>query len=124
MARESGMKIGIQAVRIALPGFIVPYMAVYDPALMLQPVPGLEGAGYWLAVAYIASKTMLAPLLWGAAAAGYFRGPLVWWERLLATGAAALLVLALPITDELGFALAAVVGGLHLWRVKARSAAA
>ena len=49
MAKESGMKIGVQAVRIALPGFIVPYMAVYDPNLMLQPVPGLEGVGYWLA---------------------------------------------------------------------------
>ena len=40
MAKESGMKIGVQAVSIALPGFVIPYMAVYDPALMLQPVPG------------------------------------------------------------------------------------
>ncbi|MBP0575231.1 TRAP transporter large permease subunit, partial [Mycobacterium tuberculosis] len=37
MAQESGFKIGLQAVRIALPGFIIPYIAVYDPALMLQP---------------------------------------------------------------------------------------
>ncbi len=35
-ARESGMKIGVQAVRIALAGFIVPFMAVYSPALLLQ----------------------------------------------------------------------------------------
>jgi TRAP transporter 4TM/12TM fusion protein len=118
MAKESGMKISVQAVRIALPGFIVPYMAVYDPTLMLQAVPGLEGAAYWLAVAYIVFKTTLALLLWGAAAAGYFRGPLVWWERLLAVGAAALLILAIPITDELGLALAAAVAGLHLWRTR------
>ncbi|MBL0405888.1 TRAP transporter permease [Microvirga aerilata] len=118
MAKESGMKIGVQAVRIALPGFIVPYMAVYDPTLMLQPVPGLEGAAYWLAVVYIVFKTSLALLLWGAAAAGYFRGPLVWWERVLAIGAAALLILAVPITDELGLALAAIVAGIHLWRTR------
>jgi TRAP-type uncharacterized transport system fused permease subunit len=43
MAKVSGMKIGVQAVKIALPGFVIPYMAVYDPNLMLQPVPGLEG---------------------------------------------------------------------------------
>jgi TRAP transporter 4TM/12TM fusion protein len=121
MAKESGMKIGVQAVRIALPGFIVPYMAVYDPTLMLQPVPGLEGAAYWLAVVYIVFKTSLALLLWGAAAAGYFRGPLVWWERVLAIGAAALLILAVPITDELGLALAAIVAGIHLWRTRHKS---
>ncbi|MDH5709756.1 MAG: TRAP transporter permease, partial [Hylemonella sp.] len=35
IARESGMKIGLQAMRIAIAGFIVPFMAVYAPALML-----------------------------------------------------------------------------------------
>src|SRR4029450_860595 len=85
MAKESGLKIGIQAVRIALPGFVIPYMAVYDPALMLQPVPGLGGAGYWRAVAYIVLKATLAMTLWGVAAVGYFLRPLSWWERLWAT---------------------------------------
>ena len=36
IAKESGLKIGIQAVKIALAGFVVPFMAVYAPALMLQ----------------------------------------------------------------------------------------
>jgi TRAP-type uncharacterized transport system fused permease subunit len=116
MAKVSGMKIGVQAVRIALPGFVIPYMAVYDPNLMLQPVPGLEGAGYWLAVAYIVVKAALAMLLWGAAAIGYVYAPLAWWERLLATIAAMFLVLALPVTDEIGFALAALAIAIHVFR--------
>ena len=29
MAKVSGMKIGVQAIKIASPGFVVPYMAVY-----------------------------------------------------------------------------------------------
>jgi TRAP-type uncharacterized transport system fused permease subunit len=118
MAKESGIKIGIQAVKIALPGFIVPYMAVYDPALMVQPVPGLDGAGYWVAVAYVTVKATLALTLWGAAAIGYGRAPLAWWERILAALAAAFLVLAIPVTDEIGFALAILVGGVHLWRTR------
>ncbi|HEY8383722.1 MAG TPA: TRAP transporter permease [Microvirga sp.] len=118
MAKESGMKIGIQAVKIALPGFIVPYMAVYDPTLMLQPVPGLDGAGYWVAVAYIVFKTALALGLWGVAAVGFARAPMPWWERILATAAAASLVLAVPVTDEIGFALAAAFIGIHLWRTR------
>jgi TRAP transporter 4TM/12TM fusion protein len=118
MAKESGMKIGVQAVKIALPGFIVPYMAVYDPALMVQPVPGLEGVGYWFAVAYVTLKAILALGLWGAAAIGYGRAPLVWWERILASLAAVFLVLAVPVTDEIGFALAVIVGGVHIWRTR------
>jgi TRAP transporter 4TM/12TM fusion protein len=118
MAKVSGMKIGVQAVRIALPGFVIPYMAVYDPTLMLQPVPGLEGGAYWLAVAYIVVKATLAMLLWGAAAIGFVIAKLAWWERLLAAIAAAFLVAAIPITDEIGFALALIAVLVHV--VKAR----
>jgi TRAP transporter 4TM/12TM fusion protein len=124
MAKESGLKIGIQAVKIALPGFIIPYMAVYDPTLMLQPVPGLEGAGYWLAVVYIVVKASLAMVLWGVAAVGYFLKPLAWWERLWAAAAAGLLVAAVPLTDEAGFGLAALFVGLHVWENRKAAPAA
>jgi TRAP transporter 4TM/12TM fusion protein len=123
MAKVSGMKIGVQAVKIALPGFVIPYMAVYDPNLMLQPVPGLEGSGYWLAVAYIVLKASLAMLLWGAAAVGYVNAPLAWWERLLAAVAAGFLVAAIPLTDQIGFALAALAIGIHFWRARQMPAA-
>jgi TRAP transporter 4TM/12TM fusion protein len=116
MAKESGLKIGIQAMKIALPGFVIPYMAVYDPTLMLQPVPGLEGAGYWLAVVYIVIKASLAMVLWGVASVGYFLKPLAWWERIWAAVAAGFLVAAIPLTDEIGFVLSALFVGFHLWQ--------
>jgi TRAP-type uncharacterized transport system fused permease subunit len=106
----------VQAVRIALPGFVVPYMAVYDPNLMLQPVPGLEGAAYWVAAACIVVKATLAMLLWGAAAIGYVFALLAWWERVLAAIAAAFLVAAVPITDQIGFALALLSVVIHVFR--------
>jgi hypothetical protein len=43
---------------------------------------------------------------------------MLWWERLLATAAAFSLVLALPITDEVGFALSALVIAAHWWRTR------
>ncbi|MBB4041036.1 TRAP transporter 4TM/12TM fusion protein [Microvirga flocculans] len=116
MAKESGLKIGIQAIRIALPGFVIPYMAVYDPTLMLQPVPGLEGAAYWFAVVYIVLKASLAMVLWGVAAVGFFLRPLSWWERIWATLAAGFLVAAIPLTDEIGFVLSILFVGFHLWQ--------
>lgn len=118
IARESGMRIGVEAVKIAIAGFIIPYMAVYDPALMLQPVKGLAGSAYIAAAAWIIFKATLAIILWGAAFTGYLRREMAAWERVLAVIAAALLVVALPITDELGVGLAALVIGHHLWRAR------
>jgi TRAP transporter 4TM/12TM fusion protein len=117
IAKESGLKIGIQAVKIALAGFVVPFMAVYAPALMLQDGgPIAQSFGYPAAVAYIVVKACLAIGLWGAAATGYFRIRLALWERVLATAAAFSLVLALPVSDEIGFLLAALFLAEHYWR--------
>jgi TRAP transporter 4TM/12TM fusion protein len=107
-AGVSGMKIAVAAVRIALPGFIVPFMAVYDPALMLQH----GGIGE---VAFVCFKALLAVGLWGVAAVGFLRGALNWPERVVAAAAAFLLVAAVPLTDEFGFALGAAFFAWH-WR--------
>lgn len=107
IAKESGLKISIQAVKIAAAGFVLPFMAVYSPALMLQSTDPF-------AIAYIVIKAVLAISLWGIAIIGYFRFSLNWLERLLATAAAFSLVLAVPLTDELGFLLSAILFG-WLW---------
>ncbi|OMG56869.1 C4-dicarboxylate ABC transporter [Azonexus hydrophilus] len=110
VAKEPAMKIGIKAVQIAIAGFVVPFMAVYDNALMLQGDPSV------LAVVYIVGKALLAITLWGAASIGYLRAPLSVWERIWAAAAAFMLVAALPLTDEIGFAACASFIGWHLLR--------
>ncbi|MFB0935650.1 MAG: TRAP transporter fused permease subunit, partial [Propionivibrio sp.] len=112
IAKESAMKIGFKATQIAVAGFVVPYMAVYAPALMLQ------GDAGWLAVVYIVFKAVLAIFLWGAAAIGYLWAPLSVAERILATAAAGSLVVAMPMTDEVGFACAVVFVAWHFLRKK------
>ena len=67
---------------------------------------------------YVLVKACLALGLWGVAAVGYFQTSLAWWERLWAAAAAALLVLAVPATDEAGFVLALAFIGFHLWRTR------
>ena len=110
IAKESPMKIGFKAVQVAIAGFVVPYMAVYDNALMLQ--------GDWTAaaVAYVVFKAVVSIALWGAAAIGFLFAPLNWLERLCAAAAAFFLVAAIPLTDEIGFVLAALFLGWHGWR--------
>lgn len=122
MARVSGFAVAMKAILIALPGFIVPYMAVYDPTLMLQPVAGLEGASYWLAVAYICIKATFAVGLWGVTAVGHLFAPVSLWERAWSFAAAALLAAAIPLTDEIGFALGIAFVAYHWWTTRKKTA--
>ena len=116
ISRASPMKTGWKATQIAIAGFAVPYIAIYDPALMLQ------GAWSWVGVAYVTVKALTAIILWGGTVVGYLRGPMSYAERGSAFLAAALLVAAVPLTDELGWALAVVVIGWNVWRYRRASA--
>jgi len=119
IAKESGLKISFEAIKVAAAGFVIPFMAVYTPALMLQDGgPLAEAVGYWPAIAYIVAKTVVAIGLWGAAVIGWLGTPLTWPMRALAAVAAIVLIAALPFTDEAGFAAAAVFAVL-LWRARA-----
>jgi TRAP transporter 4TM/12TM fusion protein len=111
IAKASPMRIGWKATHIAIAGFVIPYMAVYDPSLMLQ-------GGTLLDTAYVVFKAIIAILLWGAASIGYLRAPLNWAERVFVTVAAFLLVVAVPLTDEVGFALCAAFVVWHLVRTR------
>jgi TRAP transporter 4TM/12TM fusion protein len=116
IAKEPPMKIGFKAVQIAIAGFVVPFMAVYDNALMLQGDPSV------FAVVYIVGKALLAIALWGSAAIGYVRGSLAAWERLFAAASAFMLIAALPLTDEIGFAMGAAFFVWHFFRSRQRVA--
>jgi TRAP transporter 4TM/12TM fusion protein len=111
IAKESYMKIGWKATQIAIAGFVIPYMAVYDPSLMIQ-------GGTWYDTLYMVFKALVAIGLWGAAAIGHLRGPLNWPERVVAAMAALLLVVAVPLTDEAGFALGAAFFVYHSFKVR------
>jgi TRAP transporter 4TM/12TM fusion protein len=115
IAKENGLKISLEAVKLAAAGFVIPFIAVFTPELMLQPGGELAGAiGFVPAVAYVVLKTTLAIALWGAAVIGFLRHRMALWERSGAIIGAALLIVALPATDALGFALG---GGVLAWHL-------
>ncbi len=118
ITKTSYVEIGFIATRIAIAGYVVPYMAVYDPSLMLQ--------GNWTvaSVGYVVFKALFSIMLWGGAATGYLFGPMTWTERLGATAAAFLVVVAIPWTDEAGFAMGAMLLLYHRWRSRRAIAAA
>ncbi len=117
IAKVRGLSISIQAIKVAAAGFVIPFMAVYSPALMLQPGGDMANAyGLFAAAAYIIVKAILAIGLWGSAVIGYMIRPMTILERMLAATAAITLIAAVPMTDQIGFALSAVAIGFHWWR--------
>ncbi|MDB2551251.1 TRAP transporter permease [Paracoccus sp. (in: a-proteobacteria)] len=121
IARENGLKISMEALKVAAAGFVIPFMAVYTPALMLQDGgPLVASVGFAPAVAYIVGKSVLAIGLWGVAVIGWLGHRLPVWQRLLAAAAAFTMIAALPLTDEIGFALAALFAGV--WWLRTRAA--
>ena len=110
IAKAPYMRIGFKATQIAIAGFVVPYMAVYDPALMLL--------GGWSDSAYVIGKALLAIGLWGAAMIGYLWAPVGRVERMVAVTAAGLLVLVFPVTDAIGFTIAVALALFQLQKAR------
>ena len=106
IAKASPMKIGIKATQIAVAGFVIPFMAVYDNALMLQ------GDWSYAGVAYVVFKCLLAIVLWGGVVVGHLHADLSVAQRVWCAITAGMLVSAYTLTDEIGFAMAVI---LALW---------
>ena len=120
MAKTSGLKISIQAVKLAAAGFVIPFMAVYTPSLMLQDGGWIaQTFGYPVEVVYIVFKACSGIGLWGVAMVGFLLVRAGWIERALFFIAGLLLILALPLTDEAGFALGVVLVGFQIVRARA-----
>lgn len=99
ISKASPMKTGIKAVQIAIAGFVIPYMAVYEPMLMMQNNPTILG------VAFITFKAVLAVILWACVAVGYLWAPISKAERIVAFLISATLIAVVPYTDEIGIVL-------------------
>ena len=72
IAKENPDKIGWEAMRIALAGYVIPFIFVYSPALMLQSGDPMEAQlGFYGAVALATFKALVAIGLFGMVAIGF-----------------------------------------------------
>ncbi|MBR0699210.1 TRAP transporter permease [Bradyrhizobium sp. 62B] len=118
IAKENPDKIGWEAMRIALAGYVIPFIFVYSPALMLQAGdPMAAKLGFYGAVALASVKALVAIALFGMVAIGFLFTRLTLIERLVALGAAFCLLGEFAFSDTAGFVLAAA---LVLWQWRQR----
>lgn len=116
IAKENPDKIGWEAMRIALAGYVIPFIFVYSPALMLQAGdPMATKLGFYGAVALASFKALVAIALFGMVAIGFLFTRLTLLERVVALGAAMCLLGDFPFSDTAGFVLSAAIV-LWQWR--------
>jgi TRAP transporter 4TM/12TM fusion protein len=104
------MKTGLQAVRIGIVGFIIPFWYVYRPAIMLQ------GGASEVVVTVILAMVSIVAL--SAGTMGYGLRRMNVWERIVCSIAALMLIVPGGWNNILGMAiiLAMVVEQYLLWR--------
>lgn len=92
------VKTGFTSMRLALAGYIIPFMFVFNPALLLQDVTPLE------AVRVIATGT-IGVLLLAVAVEGHFMTKVPVWLRIVIVAGALLLMSPDGMTDLVGVAI-------------------
>ncbi len=100
IAGSDPVKTGFLAFRLGVPGFILPYMFVYSPALIME--------GPRLSVAVAIVTAIVGVIFLTAALTGYLLVPCKWHERVLLLAAALVLIKPGVISDIFGLVVAVI----------------
>ncbi len=101
LARTSLWSAGLEAVRLAAPAYIIPFMFIYEPSLLL--------IGDWLASLTSTITALVGVTCLAAGLQGYLLREATWWQRAALVAAAILLIKPGYATDAIGLALLAAV---------------
>jgi TRAP-type uncharacterized transport system fused permease subunit len=106
---------GVQAMKFAAAGFIVPFFFVYNPALLFS--------GPWPEILRAVATGSIGVIALAAGLEGYFLRTASWFERALFLAAALLLIDPNALTDIIGVGVLAFVLVLQKLRAPERAVA-
>ena len=109
------MKTGVASVKLAIAGFIVPFMFVFSPQLMLIDTTFIEGL-------WTATTACIGVFLLAVGVEGYFMAHVPMWLRLVATAGALGLMIPGLMTDAVGVVVLAGVYFLQKKKADAEKA--
>ena len=102
IAGANPMKTALNATKLAIAAFIIPYILAYNPAMVLVDTSVAE-------ILVIAVTSLIGMFGIGMALEGYYRGSLPWYLRILSAVGGLCLVYPGLVTDVIGIV---VVGGI------------
>jgi TRAP-type uncharacterized transport system fused permease subunit len=101
LARCDMWQAGWEAMRIAAPTYIVPFMFIYEPSLLM--------IGDWFTIVTSCISAALGIIAFAAGLQGYMLREARVWERIVLVVAALLLIVPGYVTDVLGLVLLGIV---------------
>lgn len=110
IAGANAWKTGWTGARYALVAFLIPFIFIYDPAILLMGTP--------LAIARATAILFVGTFLLAAGMAGYLIVPLGNIERVILIGAAIFMIIPETVTDIIGIAVG--VGMFALCTIRKR----
>lgn len=98
-------KTGITAFKIALPGFLIPYVFVFNNSLLLR--------GSWLEILWVTGTAAVGVIGFAGGISGYFARSATKVERLFLLIGAVLLIVPEKLTDFVGMG---ILAGIFVWQ--------
>ncbi|MFA9485742.1 MULTISPECIES: TRAP transporter permease [unclassified Moraxella] len=118
------MKTGWQSLKLALAGFIVPFMFVYNPNMMMIDTTDIAVTAKefampaWHVIISVAITSIIGVLALSSAVEGYFKAPMPIWQRIILAVGAFCLIIPETITDIIGIAIVASMIVLNIKSAK------
>ncbi|MDO5034055.1 MAG: TRAP transporter permease [Actinomycetaceae bacterium] len=113
LSGDEPMKTGFQSMKLALAGYIIPFMFVLNPALLLQDTTFSGAVSVML-------TAIVGVLLLAVAVEGHLMVEVPIWLRVVFFGAALSMMSPNTLTDLVGIAVAAVAVAIMAGRAKAQ----
>ncbi len=111
IAGSDPMKTGMTAFKLALAGFLVPYIYVYSPMLLFIDVVPLE-------MVQAICTALIGVFLLAMFTIGFFKAPMAWYMRILAFAGALGLLIPGTASDLAGLAVLVVIYAVQVAKAK------
>ncbi|SHT00676.1 TRAP transporter, 4TM/12TM fusion protein [Mycobacteroides abscessus subsp. abscessus] len=102
------IRTGVQSAKLAIAAFIIPYMFVLSPELLMIDTT-------WTYLIWVIFSALAGMMAIGAGVIGYWMRKLFWWERILGIVGGILLIYPEGVTDIIGLVTFAVLVALQVF---------
>lgn len=114
------MRTGFLALRLSLAGFIVPFLFVYNPAMLMIDTTDIAvnakefALPAWNVILSITVTSIVGILALGAAVEGYFKIALSWFWRIFLGVGALMMIVPETMTDIIGTIMVIIAIGFNI----------
>jgi TRAP transporter 4TM/12TM fusion protein len=108
------IKTGIYSAKLAIAAFIIPYIIIFSPAILMIDVSVLS-------IIWITITAILGMIAIGAGVIGYWYRSLKWYERLILIAAGLAMIYPESISDISGMAVLGIMFIIQLYTTKQKN---